>query len=276
MRPAWSWQFDDERISQVMALPAPITPEWAWEGSVGAGVRVAVLDSGIEATHPLVGGIAGSVSFSYDAGSHDLSSQLGDGEDLSGHGTACASIIRRLTGGVDLYSIRVLGAGLRGKVAVLAAGLRWAIEQEMDVVNLSLGTNRADFAGLLHELADVAYFRQMVLVAAASNLPMPSYPSHCASVISVASARLSHPLAHRYNPSPPVEFGAPGIDIEVAWRDGRIVRASGNSFAAPHITALAARILGKHPQLTPFQVKTVLHALSENAGRQDLSQTASG
>jgi subtilisin family serine protease len=61
-----------------------------------------------------------------------------------------------------------------------------------------------------------------------------------------------------------VELGAPGIDVEVAWRGGATLSATGNSFAAPHITGLIARILGKHPGLTPFQLKTVLHALADN------------
>jgi subtilisin family serine protease len=67
-----------------------------------------------------------------------------------------------------------------------------------------------------------------------------------------------------YNPAPPVEFGAPGIGVEVAWRDGATIKASGNSFAAPHIAGIVARVLGKHPGLTPFEMKTVLAALADN------------
>jgi subtilisin family serine protease len=63
-----------------------------------------------------------------------------------------------------------------------------------------------------------------------------------------------------------MEFGAPGIDVEVAWTGGKTVTASGNSFAAPHISGLVARILSKHPGLTPFQMKTILEALAANAG----------
>jgi subtilisin family serine protease len=62
-----------------------------------------------------------------------------------------------------------------------------------------------------------------------------------------------------------VEFGAPGIDIEVPWSGGSTIEATGNSFAAPHIAGLVTRILSKHPGLTPFQMKTILHALADNA-----------
>ena len=64
---------------------------------------------------------------------------------------------------------------------------------------------------------------------------------------------------------PPVEFGARGIDVEVAWADGGSIVATGNSFAAPHVAAMAALILAKHPGLTPYQVKAVLQAVSDNA-----------
>jgi subtilisin len=61
-----------------------------------------------------------------------------------------------------------------------------------------------------------------------------------------------------------VEFGAPGIDVHVAWDDGGWITATSNSFAVPHITGIVANILGKHPGLTLFQMKIVLKALSAN------------
>ena len=67
-------------------------------------------------------------------------------------------------------------------------------------------------------------------------------------------------------PEPPVEFGAPGIDVLVAWDDGGWITATGNSFAAPHMTGIVALILAKHPGLTPFLVKTILHATARNVG----------
>jgi len=84
------------------------------------------------------------------------------------------------------------------------------------------------------------------------------------STISVASTEATDAEDLLYNPTPPVDFGAPGINIPVAWLDGGTMTVMGNSFAAPQVSGLAARILGKHPGLTAWQVKTVLRAVSRN------------
>ena len=68
------------------------------------------------------------------------------------------------------------------------------------------------------------------------------------------------PAVWFYNPSPPVEFGAYGVDVDVAWRGGGRIRATGNSFAAPHLAGYAARIRARHPKATPFEVKAILAA----------------
>ena len=163
--------------------------------------------------------------------------------------------------------MRVLGERLTGKGLVFAAGLEWAIERRFRVVNLSLSTGREDYFGVFHELADEAYFAGVMLVCAVNNVPSPSYPSQYASVFSVAAHERTDPFGYDYNPSPPVEIGAPGIDLTVAWKGGATIVTTGNSFAAPHVAGLITRLLSKHPTLTPFQVKTVLHALADNAER---------
>jgi subtilisin family serine protease len=118
--------------------------------------------------------------------------------------------------------------------------------------------------GPLHEVADHAYFAGTVLVCAANNLPGPTYPSQYASVVSVAARPGEEEMALAYNARPPVEFGARGIDVDVAWAEGGSITATGNSFAAPHVTGMVALMLGKHPWLTPLQVKAVLQAASVN------------
>ena len=91
-------------------------------------------------------------------------------------------------------SVRVLGAGFTGSGGVLLAGLRWAVEQGFDVVNMSLSTTKRQFAGILHELTDTAYFQRTVLVASAHNMPVESYPWRFSSVISVGSHEEPDPL----------------------------------------------------------------------------------
>jgi subtilisin family serine protease len=268
MRPTRSGQFEPGTLARVTALrpDGAITRDWAWGGADGAGVRVAVVDSGIDATHPAVGEVAGAVRIGPDPSAPAQTFVAADEpEDRSGHGTACAGIIRATAPRADLYSVRVLDRNLRCDGSVLAAGLRWAIDNGMQVVNLSLSSRKRDHFALLHELADEAYFRGVILVCAINNIDVPSYPSAFASVLSVAAHGGRDPTEIYFNPHPPVEIGAPGIDVEVAWRGGATLRSSGNSYAAAHVSALVARILSKHPGLTPFQMKTVLHAVSTNA-----------
>jgi subtilisin len=264
-RPAYSESFDRAALKTFgpVFLGQWVTRESAWGDSTGAGVKVAVIDSGVDAAHPAVGRVAGYVAVEPTAGG--LSFSTAPHRDAFGHGTACAGIIRSLAPDCELYSVKVLGAGLVGKGAVFLAGLRWAIEQGIDVCNLSLGTTRKEFFGELHELVDLAYFRNVVLVTAANNMPVPSFPSVFSSVLSVASHDLDDPEVIYYNATPPVEFGARGIGVKVPWLNGGWITTTGNSFAAPHITGLAARILGKHPHLTVFQLKSLLCALAANA-----------
>jgi subtilisin len=269
-RPAYSAAFEEGSLRLVAAIPPvdDITPEWAWGDGTGANVKVAVIDSGIEGSHDAIGRpVAGYVAVKLDDTGGVVFAE-GEHEDLYGHGTACAGVIRSLAPDCELYSVRVLGRSLSGRGAVFAAGLRWAVDNGMDVCNLSLGTTKREFFGVLHELADLAYYRDTILVAAANNMAVPSYPSVYASVISVASHDLKDDDLFYYNSSPPAEFGALGIDVRVPWRGGAWVTVTGNSFAAPRITGLVARLLGKRPELNLFQVKGILRALAANVTRE--------
>jgi subtilisin family serine protease len=273
-RPAWSQQFAREAIQELLAEGplAGVNPAWAWAGSTGKGIRVAVVDSGIEHDHPaLAGCVRGGVIVEYDAKAEQNYRIKSDDKpsDMSGHGTACAGIIHAIAPEAEIYSVRVLGRNMGGRAIQFAAGLDWAIENDMQVINLSLSTSLEEYFGLFHDLADQAYFKNINLVSAVNNIPEPSYPSLYSSVISVAAHEGKDPFTFYYNPTPPVEFGAPGIDVEVAWNRKQYITATGNSFAAPHLAGITALIRSKHPQLTPFQVKTVLLACAANTRRQE-------
>lgn len=269
MRPAWSQAFAPENVTEAPdALPvSAITREWAWEGATGRGIRVGVIDSGIDNEHPAIDGHVTAWAAFRQNRDGTMEESFEPHSDLFGHGTACGDIIRRLAPDVELVSVRVLGAMLSGKGTAFVSGLRWAIEQGVQVINLSLGTTKRDYYSIFHELADLAYFKNTVLVTAANNMPVESFPSLYSSVTSVAAHEGHDPYDFYYNPAPPVEFGAPGINIPVAWLGGQTATVTGNSFSAPHITGLAAKILSKHPTLTPFQVKTVIRATATNARR---------
>jgi subtilisin len=269
LRPAWSEQFSAEAIQQLISTGpiAGLTPEWAFGGSKGKGVRVAIVDSGVEHDHPaLAECVRGGIIVEYDPEAENSVRYVPDDppRDIAGHGTACAGIIHSIAPEAEIYSVRVLGNDLHGRAIQFAAGLDWGIENGMQVINLSLSTAKEEYFALFHDLADQAYFKNINLVAAVNNVPAPSYPSLYSSVISVAAYEGHDPLIYYYNPTPPVEFGAPGIDIDVAWNNKQYLTSTGNSFAAPHITGIVALIRSKHPELTPFQVKTVLLACAAN------------
>jgi subtilisin len=265
--PAWSLPAAaSSEIDIGVEWPERVTREWAWGDSTGAGVTVCILDSGVEPAHPLVGPVDGAVVVSVDRETDEVSIDEDDEGDLCGHGTACAGIVRSLAPDCELYSVRVLGAGFTGSGPILMAGLRWAVEQGYDVINMSLSTTKKQFSGLLHELADSAYFKRTVLIASAHNMPVESYPWRFSSVISVGSHEVPEAMTFFANPSPPVEFFARGVDVEIAWMGGARLRSTGNSFATPHISGICALVLGKHPELTPFQLKSVLYLTATNVG----------
>ncbi len=264
-RPAYT------RESTVLRLPgAPtlsdLSPEWAWGGSTGKGVRVAVIDSGIEADHDALEGcvdIAGGIAVRLDEAG-DTVDEPGPHTDSFGHGTACAGIIHSFAPDARITSVKVLGSGLSGKAAAFLRGLGWAIEQGFDVINLSLGTTRREWALPFYELCDQAYFRGCLVVTAANNTAAPSFPSMYATVVSVACNLTADPFRFHFNPDPPTEFLARGINVDVAWVGNTRAVSTGNSYAAPHISGIAALIRAKHPELRPFQVKTVLWATAAN------------
>ncbi len=260
--PAWSEPFVGERRASLMRMPplGRLDRAWAWGDADGSGVRVAIVDSGVERGHPAIGDrLVESVRIDL-VDDEPVVADDPEGIDVVGHGTACAGIIHALAPGAELVSVRVLGPDNRGKGRVFAAGLGWAIDNGATVVNLSLSSKSDALYATFHELADDAYFAGVLLVCAANNVPGPSYPSLFSSVVSVAAHDLADPWAYFYNPSPPVEFGARGVDVPVAWREGGSSVATGNSFAAPHIAGIAALIRSRHPEATPFEVKTILAA----------------
>ncbi len=264
LRPAWSEPFVGEAVAELAraARLDRIDREWAFEGATGKGVTVAIIDSGIEADHPAVSGRV----------RRQVAVELQDGDpvvvddecgDLFGHGTACGGLITDLAPDVELVSVRVLGSDLRGRGAAFLGGLEWAIEHEVDVVNLSLSSKSEVLFADFHEVVDRAYFAGVTLVSAANNAPGASYPSLFSSVVSVAAHEEPDRWRWYYNPRPPVEFGAWGVNVPIAWKDGGSSVATGNSFAAPQIAALAALLRSKHPGLTPFEVKAVLAATAD-------------
>ena len=266
--PAWSEPFHSDQLGSARQLgfPCPITREWAYGDGSGAGVRVAVIDSGIEATHPAIGNVHTAIVVERDPSTEDgVRFVEGPHDDLYGHGTACGGIIRSLVPEIELISLRVLGTNLKGSAFTFAHGLDWCIEHDVQVASLSLSTGNDDYAETFWDLVDQASYRGLLLVAALNNEPKRSIPSEFAGVFSVACAPGTDRERFVFNPNGPAEWGTAGIDVDVPWSGGGSVNATGNSFAAPVIAGHLARIVGAHPGITPWQARSILAALADNA-----------
>jgi len=266
--PAWSEPFHGNHLGRArqLGVPVPVTREWAYGDGTGSGVRVAVIDSGIEDGHPLVGRVEHAIAVERDDATDDGVRFVDEPHaDLYGHGTACAGIIRSLAPDVELISVRVLGPNLKGSAFAFANGLDWCIEHGVDVVNLSLSTANDDWADTFWDLVDQAAYRGVLLVSAMNNEPKRSIPSEYAGVFSVACAPGTDREQFWFNPTGPAQWGTAGIDVDVAWGGGTTLSATGNSFAAPVIAGHLARIVGAHPGITSWQARTILAALACNA-----------
>ena len=265
--PALTWYLLDRTAPDIPADAAgggPVTPQWAWGGATGAGVRVCIVDSGVAPDHPQVGELSGSHAAIPEADGSGITVAEVKPEDRFGHGTACAGIVRRIAPRCEIHSVRILGENGGGTGDALLAGLAWAVRQRFDVINLSLSTARPRYDQALRELADEAFFNRCVIVASAHNARVESFPWRYSSVVSVGSHAQEDSDLVYYNPAPPVEFFARGQAVPVAALGGGTIRNTGNSFATPHVTGRCALILSKHPRLTTFELKTVLYLTAAN------------
>lgn len=269
--PAWSDPFHaagGPGDPKHLRLPGAIDRAWAYGDGTGRGVRVAIVDSGIDADHPQVGTVAQYVAVERDDTTDSgLRIDHEPHADLYGHGTACAAIVRELAPEVELISVRVLGDNLKGSAGAFAEGVEWCITHGVDIINLSMSTASDRWAEPFWELVDMAGYHHVLLVAAMNNERRRTIPSEFAGVFSVACAPGTDREQVWSNPQGPAEWGAAGIDVDVAWLGGSIIRTTGNSFAAPVVAGHLARIRAAHPGITTWQAKTVLAQLAANAPR---------
>jgi len=154
----------------------------------GRNVRIGVVDSGIDPDHPGIGPLSGGIALSMDPEGRIVYQE--DATDCAGHGTACAGIIRKKAPRADLFSIRIFDESLSTDGRLLLAALRWAIEQEIDLVNLSLGTTDVTFRDELRALCRRATEAGLLLVAAEANDGRESYPAFFPEVIGVTAGRV--------------------------------------------------------------------------------------
>ncbi len=226
-----------------------IDAEWAWATARGAGVRVAVIDTGIDKDHPdLAANVAGGVNF-VRKGRKPANSSAWD--DDNGHGTHVAGIIAAADNDIgvlgaapeaSLYAVKVLDKRGSGYVSDVIAGIEWAVANGMDVANMSLGGD-GDVQSL-REACDAAAEAGLLLVAAAGNDGgAVDYPAAYPSVIAVAATDAADAVPSWSSRGPEVALAAPGVDVFSTWKGGGYAVESGTSMAAPHVAGTLALAL---------------------------------
>lgn len=225
--------------------------------ATGHGVRVALIDSGINAEHSHVMSVTGGAGFSLaDDGTVQKST---DYQDQLGHGTALAGILRAKAPQAELYAVKIFTDRLGAPLTVLEAGLQWAIKQQMKIINLSLGTKKPEHRKRLAALVEQANTQGSILVASSPPGQAEVFPAALPGVIGVAGDIQCAWDDYRYIPDDPIPFRAhfqprplPDLPQERNFR--------GHSFASAHVSALLASLAEHRPQLTAAEAREFLIA----------------
>ncbi len=232
----------------------------AWGSATGRGVRVAVLDTGIDMSHPdLKANIEGGF---------DCINETTDVVDDNGHGTHVAGTIAALDNdfgvvGVApearLYAVKAFDSRGQGQVSDIVQGMEWCMTNRMQIINMSFGT--PDSSKALTMAIDKAAQAGAVMVAAAGNdgrRDSVLYPARDPNVIAVAASTRDDRIASFSNSGEQVAVAAPGEDIYSTYRDGGYKSLTGTSMACPHVTGVAALLLSVSPGLTRDDVREIV------------------
>lgn len=218
----------------------------AWRTATGEGVRVGVIDTGIATAHSdLQGAVIGGFN-AINGGSY---------KDDNNHGTYVASVIAARRNGLGiigvapdalLYAIKVLGSDGRGYISDVIEGCQWALEEGLQVVNMSLGSNYKSIA--MREAMDVVASQGMITIAAAGNDGERGifYPARNDVTICVGGSGMDNERMSWSNYGRTLKENgvlAPGDWILAANKDGSWQRVAGTSIATPHVTGIIALLL---------------------------------
>ncbi len=234
-----------------------------WAKNRGEGVRVAVIDTGVDFRHPdLAPNLSGGLN-TFDEQAPPLDDQ--------GHGTAMAGIVAAVKDGrgvvgvapkAKLYAVKVADATGGGRLSNMIEGILWCADQRMHVANISMGM-KMDSA-FLNRAIKYAVSRGVTIVAAAGNSgrtvdPSVSYPAAYPEVIAVSAGDPNDQIAGFSSRGPEIDFLAPGVQILSAEMGGGTAAHSGTSPAAPHVAGLAALAVAQGAK-SPAAVRSALDA----------------
>ncbi|NNC90461.1 MAG: S8 family serine peptidase [Akkermansiaceae bacterium] len=241
----------------------------ACRSGTGRGVRVAILDTGIDEQHPRLSGAGFLQAQAVQAAPNGFRVGECAPEDAFGHGTAVAGIIHALAPETEMQSICVLDCKKRQhRHEVVKLGALYAIEEGATILNCSFGIPGAAFTLPVYKAwTDHAFERDRHVVAASSNAdPDESHwPASLAQVLAVTGDHLA-PEELRFRHGSLISFAAAGVDIPVLAPSGSSAVLTGSSFAAAHLTGLLARLLSVFPGLTPMFAHAALRRLAEENG----------
>lgn len=240
-------------------------PRWVTEElaeATGRGVRVAVIDSGRDPfwkerrVRPGVGLVA---SEGFELSFSD------DDRDRVGHGTACCDLILGLAPRVEILPVRVFGDRLETSPELLVAGIEWAVQEEVHIINLSLGTFLERAIRPLYQACEHARQAGIVVVSAVHTVEDWSYPAVFENVLGVQAGRFTNVFEFEFRPDEAAEVLAQG-ERRVRWLGGAEKEGFGSSFAAPHVSALVALLLERFPGASLEELRRHLERFARGTG----------
>lgn len=256
---------EDRQASSGQCWPSPEEARKAIREQTGEGIRIAIIDSGIDADHPGLDGLKLADDVAVTSDGVRLQVEEGNGRDVFGHGTAVAGIMREVAPDAEIGNFRALDGQNRSRSFIIAECVRQAIARGYHLINCSFGCRGlAKYVMDYKEWVDAAYVSGVHIVAAGSNLgdATREWPSHFPSVVAVGVTDCGDDELH-FRPDRLVSFGARGERVRVPWIGGGWRVETGSSFAAPRVSGFIARLLSAYPGLSPDLVKALLRSVAE-------------
>lgn len=249
-------------------LPKVSAPA-AWDTTTGsANVTIAVVDSGVEATHP---DLAGRVLAGYDFANNDSNPA-----DDNGHGTAVAGVaaaqgndgigVAGAAWNVAILPVKTMSSSGSGSYSAIANGITYSADRGARIINLSLGGTSS--SSTLQSAVSYAWNKGCVLIAAAGNNGTSTtvYPAAYPNVIAVSATTSADTMASFSSFGSFVDLSAPGQDITTSWPGGGYITISGTSFSSPLTAGVAALALSRNPALSNAQINSLLTANADDLG----------